>query len=157
MSNHVAKINTPPSKPSKTAPIFLPEGEECAVINQVTGNLILQPGRSNAVIWPKTGKSQEYRNLIKVLEKLKWSKGISNEIGQLFQGIGDIQGTNTCFFIHRHEVPQDAKVTYFRIVYNIWHQKKETRRVWFTVGWYRLTFDWPVSTPISEFATSKLH
>ena len=82
---------------------------------------------------------------------------MSNEIGQLFQGIGGIQGTNTCFFIHRHEVPQDDKVTYFHIVCNIRPQKKYTHIVRLTVGGYRLTFEGPVSTPTSNVITSKLH
>ena len=57
-------------------------------------------------------------------DKPKWSRAMENEIGRLFQGIRDIEGTYTCFFIHKYEVPQDRKVTYRRIVCNIRHQKK---------------------------------
>ena len=80
-----------------------------------------------------------------------------NEIVRFFQGLWDIQGTNTCFFIHRHEVPQDAKVTYCRIVCDIRPQKKETNRVLLTVGGDKLIFYGPVSTPTSDLTTSKLH
>ena len=69
MENHEATINTPPSKPSKPAPIVRPAGEDWAVIDQVTGKLTLQPGRANSVIFPETGKVQEYRHLIKGTEK----------------------------------------------------------------------------------------
>ena len=82
---------------------------------------------------------------------------MSNEIGRLFQGIEDIEGTNIFLSIHRHKVAQDAKVTYCRIVCNIRHQKKETYRVRLTVGGDRLTFNIPVSTPRSNITTSKLH
>ena len=82
---------------------------------------------------------------------------MSSEIGRIFQRIGDIQGTNSCFFIYRHEVPQDAKVLYFGIVCNIRPQKKETHRVRLAVGGDRLTFYGPGSTPTSNITTSKLH
>ena len=59
-----------------------------------------------------TGKDQKYQHLIKGPKKVKWIMGMSNEIGRLFQGIGDIQGTNTCFSIYRHKDPKDAKVIY---------------------------------------------
>ena len=59
IANHVATINTPPYKSSKPAPLVRLAGEDWAVINQVTGNLVLQPGRANAVIYPKTGKEKE--------------------------------------------------------------------------------------------------
>ena len=82
---------------------------------------------------------------------------MSNEIVQLFQGLGDIQGTKTCFFIHRHKFPQYAKVPYFRIVCNIRPQKKETHIVRLTVGGDKITFDIPVYTPTSDLTTSKMH
>ena len=58
IANHVATINTPPYKPSKPAPLVRLAGEDWAVINQVTGNLVFQPRRANAVIYTKTGKSK---------------------------------------------------------------------------------------------------
>ena len=52
---------------------------------------------------------------------------MENDIGSLFQVIGDIKGTDACLFIHRHEVPQDSKFTYSRIVCNIIPQYNEKR------------------------------
>ena len=66
----------------------------------------------DAVICQETGKSQEYRHLMKGPDKQKWTRSVENDIGRLFQGIRDIEGTYICFFIHRHEVTQDSKVTY---------------------------------------------
>ena len=45
------------------------------------------------------------------LEKSKWNKTISNDLRHIFQGIGDIEGTDTWIFIHRNEALQDAKLT----------------------------------------------
>ena len=55
-----------------------------------------------AVIDEETGKALEYRDLIK-LEKYKnvWEMSYANELGRLTQGIRDIPGTNTMFFIHK--------------------------------------------------------
>ena len=83
-------------------------------------------GQINAVMCPETGKSQDYRHLIKGPDKPKWTKAMTNEIERLFQVIQGIVGTDTCFFIHKHEVPQDIKVTYSRIVCNIIPQKTKT-------------------------------
>ena len=79
--------------------------EDWAVIDQETVNLNLQPGMANAVIFPETGNAHEYWHLIKAPNKMKWSKVVSNNIGRLLQGIGYIKGTNTCFSIHKNEVP----------------------------------------------------
>ena len=61
------------------------------------------------------------------------------------------------FFINRHKVPQDAKVTYCRIVCNIRSHKKETHRVPLKLGGDKLTFDGLVSSPTYDLTTSKLH
>jgi hypothetical protein len=36
-------------------------------------------------------------------------RGFGNEVGRLLQGIRDIQGTNTCFFIDLKNVPKYRK------------------------------------------------
>jgi hypothetical protein len=59
-----------------------------------------QQHHANAVIHPVTGKEMEYSALMKdpCLQPL-WTRGFGNECGRLFQGIRDIPGTDTCFFI----------------------------------------------------------
>jgi hypothetical protein len=37
-----------------------------------------------------------------------WKIGFGNEVGRLFRGIRDIQGTNTCFFIDLKKIPKDS-------------------------------------------------
>jgi hypothetical protein len=55
---------------------------------------------ANAVIHPVTWKETEYMALMKDprLQPL-WKRGFGNECGRLFQGIRDITGTDTYFFI----------------------------------------------------------
>ena len=70
---------------------------------------------AGAIIDSDTGKSLEYRDLIKH-DKYRdiWEKSYANELGRLAQGIRDIPGTNTIIFIRRSDIPKDRlkDVTY---------------------------------------------
>jgi hypothetical protein len=80
----------------------------------------------NAVIHPITGKEMEYSALMKDprLQPL-WTRGFGNECRRLFQGIQDIPGTNTCFFIEVKNIPNDRKITYGKIVCDYKPHKQE--------------------------------
>ena len=55
---------------------------------------------AGAIIDEATGKNMEYRDLIKRPELMEtWYTSLANELGRLAQGIRDIKGTNTVFFI----------------------------------------------------------
>ena len=103
------------------------------------------------------GKSQEQQHIIKGPDKVKWSKGMSNDTGHLLQVLGYIQGPNTCFFIHIHKVSQGAKVAYIHIFCNIGPRRKI--RVERDSHWEgtNLRFNGSVSAPTSNLLTSKLH
>jgi hypothetical protein len=90
---------------------------------------------THAVIHPVTGKEIEYSALMKDprLQPL-WTRGFSNECGHLFQGIRDIPGTDTCFFIKLTNIPKDRKITYGKIVCDYKPHKKEKERFRLTVG-----------------------
>jgi hypothetical protein len=45
-----------------------------------------------------------------------WTRGFGNKCGRLLQGIRDIAGTDTCFFIKLTNIPKDRKITYGKIV-----------------------------------------
>ena len=94
---------------------------------------------------------------MKGTNKPKWKREFANERGRLFQGIRDIKGTNTCFFIQSNKVPQESKVTYSHIICDIRPQKTETHRVRLTVGGDKISYKVPVSTPTADLRTSKLH
>jgi hypothetical protein len=42
--------------------------------------------------------------------------GLSNELARIFQGICDVAGTNTAFFIDLHNIRKDHKITYGKLV-----------------------------------------
>jgi hypothetical protein len=76
-----------------------------------------QQHQANAVVRPITGKEMEYTALMKDprLQPL-WKRGFSNEVVRLFQGIQDIPGTDTCFFIKLTNIPKYRHITYGKIV-----------------------------------------
>jgi hypothetical protein len=75
---------------------------------------------TSPVLNQDTGKMLEYCQLLRdPKHKTIWSKAGANEFGWLAQGDGRrIDGTNTIFFIHKHEIPQDRlkDVTYIKFV-----------------------------------------
>jgi hypothetical protein len=76
-----------------------------------------QQHQANTVIHPVTGKEMEYSVLMKDprLQPL-WTRGFGNKCGCLFQGIRDIPGTDTCFFIDLKNIPNDINITYSKLV-----------------------------------------
>jgi hypothetical protein len=116
-----------------------------------------QRHQANAVIHPVTGKEMEYSNLMKDsrLQPL-WTRGFGNECGRLFQGIRDIPGTDTCFFIELKNIPNDRKITNGKIVCDNKSHKQEKERVRLTVGGDILDYsdDVTTSTQISQLSKS---
>ena len=80
-----------------------------------------------SVFGKETGELLEYRHLIKIPKHKKaWGHSFGNEIGRLAQGMpGRNIGTNTIFFIHKSEVPENRwrDMTSSRIVCNMRPQK----------------------------------
>jgi hypothetical protein len=115
-----------------------------------------QQHHANAVIHPVTGKEMEYSALMKDprLQPL-WTRGFGNECGRLFQGIRDIPGTDTCFFIKLKNIPKD-KITYGKIVCDYKPHKKEKERVRLTVGGDRLDYSGDVATSTADITTFKI-
>jgi hypothetical protein len=76
-----------------------------------------QRHHAEAVIHPVIGKEMEYSALMKDprLQPL-WTQDSGNECGRLFQGIGDIPGTDTCFFIKLKNIPENRNITNGKIV-----------------------------------------
>ena len=114
---------------------------------------------AHAVIDEATGKSLEYRDLIKD-EKLKkiWAKSFTNELGRLAQGIREITGTDTIHFIRKEEIPchRWRDITHGRIVVACRPQKSEPNRSRLTVGGDRVNYPFEVSTPTADLPTIKM-
>jgi hypothetical protein len=116
-----------------------------------------QQHHANAVIHPVTRKEMEYSALMKDprLQPL-WTRGFGNKCGRLFQGIRDIPGTDTCFFIGLKNIPNDRKITYGKIVCDYKPHKKEKERVRLTVGGDRLDYSGDITTSTSDITTFKI-
>ncbi len=78
---------------------------------------VAQPRRESAspVLDQDTGKMLKYRQSLRdPKHEAIWNKAGANKFGWLAQGVGGrIDGTNTIFFIHKHEIPQDRLKTGF--------------------------------------------
>jgi hypothetical protein len=85
-----------------------------------------------------------------------WKRGFENEDGRLFQGIRDIPGTDTCFFIKLTNIPKDRHITYRKKVCDYKPHKKEKERVRLTVGSDRLDYSSDVATSTADITTLKI-
>jgi hypothetical protein len=103
-----------------------------------------QQHHATAVVHPFTGKEMEYMALMKdpSLQPL-WKQGFGNEVVRLFQGIRDIPGTDTCFFVELKNIPKEP-------------HKKEKERVRLTVGDDRLDYSGDVVTSTADITTFKI-
>jgi hypothetical protein len=116
----------------------------------------------SAIIDKETGNTLKYCQLIKIPKYQDiWMRSFANELGQLFQGIREHKGTDTCFFIKKLDVPGRRTYTYGCIVCNYHPQKDESHRTWLTMDgdcigydpWNKSTRQQPISPPQNSFST----
>ena len=111
----------------------------------------------NAVFDEETGKLLEYKQLMKHPKYAKvWARSYANELGRLAQGIRDIKGTDTIFFITKQQVPSHKKVSYGRLVCDVRLHKAEQERTRLTVGGDQLEYFGPVTTETADITTVKV-
>jgi hypothetical protein len=125
MITPVTRTSPPPRVPTRTENLSPRNLSQDAFYDMDTAHMVISLGnrhwsqqhQANAVVHPLTGKEMEYTALMKDprLQPL-WKQGFGNECGRLFQGIRDIPGTDTCFFIKLTNIPKDRKITYGKIV-----------------------------------------
>ena len=112
-----------------------------------------------AVIDNYTGEQLEYQDLVKK-EKCRdtWINPLSNELGRLAQGIRDIKGTETIFFVLKSAIPKDRlkEVTYGRIVVAYKPKKSEPHRSRLTEGGDRIVCLYDISTSTADLPTIKM-
>jgi hypothetical protein len=133
--------------------------------NMETANMAINFGTNhfpqqhfdNAVVHPVTGKQMEYMALMHDpdLQPL-WDPGFTNEAGRLFQGIRDIPGINTCFFVELKNIPKDSRIAYGKIVCDYKPHKKEKARLRLTVGGDRLDYSGDAATSTADITTFKI-
>jgi hypothetical protein len=112
---------------------------------------------ANDVIHPVTRKEMEYTALMRDPQlKPLWTRGFGNECGRLFQGIRDIEGTETCFFIKLTNIPKDRNITYGKIVCDYKPHKNEKECVRLILGGERLNYSGDVTTSMADITTFKI-
>jgi hypothetical protein len=111
----------------------------------------------NALIHPVTGKEMQYKDLMKDpdLGPL-FEIGLSNELGRICQGIRDITGTNTAFFVDFTSIPKDRKITYGKLVCDFKPNKTKKHRVIFTVDGDRLDYSGDTAKSTADITTFKI-
>jgi hypothetical protein len=109
------------------------------------------------VVHPVAGKKMECMALMKDpdLQPL-WKWGFDNDACRLFQGICDIPGTDTCFFVELTNIPKDRKIMYGKIVCDNKPHKKGKERVRLAVGGDRLDYSGDVATSTTDITTFKI-
>ncbi len=115
---------------------------------------------ASPVLDQDTGKMLEYRQLLRDPKyKAIWSKAGVNEIGRLAQGVGKrIDGTNTIFFVHKHEIPQDRlkDVNYIKFVSSIRTEKEDPHQIRATLGGNLIHYPEDVRTPTANLLLIKI-
>jgi hypothetical protein len=113
----------------------------------------------NAVLHPASGKVIQYKDIMqhRTLGP-KYKTGFDNKLGRLCQGIRDIQGTNTCFFVELSNIPKHRKPHMENLfaITNHKPNKTEKERVRLTVGGDRLDYTSKLATSISDITTFKI-
>jgi hypothetical protein len=82
-----------------------------------------------------------------------WKRGFGNEVGRLFQGIRNIQGTNTCFFVELKNIPKDRQITYGKKLCDYKPHRKEKERVRLKVGGDRLDYSGDTAISTADITT----
>ena len=67
------------------------------------------------------------------------------------------KGTNTIFFIPRHQAPKNRKVLYVKPVAIIWLSKDEVNIVRLTAGGEKLNYLGIMATDVASLTTTKIH
>jgi Reverse transcriptase (RNA-dependent DNA polymerase) len=92
----------------------------------------------------------------------RWILAMCKELGRLFQGYTcnydpthSVQGTSTCQFIRKRDIPPGKKPTYVRIVADYREHKVDKYRVRCTVGGNLIDFPGDKSTKVADIVTVK--
>jgi hypothetical protein len=81
---------------------------------------------------------------------------LSNELGPICQGIRDIAGTNTAFFVDLTSIPKDRKITYGKLVCDFKPNKTGKNWVRLAVGGDRLDYSGDTTTSTADITTFKI-
>ncbi len=115
---------------------------------------------ANPVLDFDTGKLLEYCQLLQdPKHKEIWTTAGANEFGRLAQGVGgQIDGTNTIFFVHKNEIHQDRlkDVTYIKFVASVRTEKDDPYCIRATLGGNLIHYPDDVGTPTANLLLIKI-
>ena len=115
---------------------------------------------ANPVLNHKTGKLLEYWQLLRdPKHKEHWTTAGANKFGRLAQEVGGrITGTNTIFFIHKNEIPQDQlkDVTYIKFVASVRTKKEDPYQIRATLGGNLIHYPEDVGTLSADLLLIKI-
>ena len=119
---------------------------------------------ANAVLDEESGHMLELRDLLKHPKHSKiWTIAACKEYGRLFQGYGKnadgtkiAEGTNTCHWCPKSQVPKHKKATYAQYIVDVRPEKEDPNRVQITAGGNRLDYFGETSTETASLETAKI-
>ena len=121
----------------------------------LTAQHIFQPKVNH--IFTASGKKETIDSLLNSINKVVWTRSLSNEWGRLAQGnTHGVTSTDTIDFIHKYEVPTDKRITYATYVVDYRPLKNEQYRVRITVGGDRLVYLDDAGSPAANLIETKL-
>jgi hypothetical protein len=86
----------------------------------------------------------------------QYKKGLGNERGRLFQGIGYIQVKNTSFFVELTNIRKDRNIRYVKLVCDYKPNKAEKEQAGLTVGGRRLDYTGDLAASTSYITTFRI-
>ena len=72
------------------------------------------------------------------------------------QGWKNVKGTNTLFTTHRRNVLTNNTTAHIRMIADFRPQKPDLHRIRITVGGSKVSVDYDIGTPTSDFSTAKI-
>ena len=88
------------------SPNLSSRGKKIPIPNFSLAAKFQQVREANSVTHQISGVAQAYIHLVKGPDKKIWERYLTNELGQLAQGIRIVKGTNTVIFITKTQVPK---------------------------------------------------
>ena len=83
-----------------------------------------------------------------------WKTSLSNKLGQIAQGIGDISGNDVVDYIKKSDVPADRIVKYANFICDFRPLKSDPHRVRLTVGGDNLPYPDNAASPATSLLKS---
>lgn len=108
----------------------------------------------NHIFNEETGKKEALDTLLASQYHDIWNKSLSNELSQLADGIRDMKGTQTNFFLHKVQVPAGHIATYLNPVCDYRPKKDDPHRVQMTVSGDKLPYPYDASLPAAGLTIS---